>query len=119
MSIDKEFLLNTPLIVLGLFLTVYWIYGHIKHKPLYGDYKPGMPGYDNFLKFVNNYWYLVAAIALTIFTGVKFVTDTLIVLNGPYSKAILITAPAFSVTLFTLIFWMIPYLLGKKRKIKP
>ena len=117
MKITQELTIITGLILMGVFFTAYIIYGRIKRKPLLvGDYKPGMPGYKEFLKIVNNNWYLAAAILTTIFSLIVFANDVLVVLNGPYHNSMLITSPALAVIIFVAALLIIPRALGKKYK---
>ena len=81
MGIASQFLLSSSLLLTGLFFITYVVYGRITRKPLVkpiiGDYKPGGLGYDNFLKLINNNWYLVAAISITVYLTIVLLTTYL------------------------------------------
>lgn len=115
MSINQELMIITSLILLGAFFTAYIIYGRVKRKPLLlGDYKPGAPGYNEFIKLVDNNWYLIAAIVTTVLSTIAFTVDAINILNSPYSKIVLIGSPLTVVISFLVIFWIAPYVVGTK-----
>ena len=115
MRIDSQLILDSFLILISVFFTVYIIYGRIKRKPLLiGDYKPGMPGYEEFLKIVNNNWSLVAAVLVSLFSITDFIINTSKILSSSGSKAILVAAPVIAAMTFLVALWVAPYVVGKK-----
>jgi hypothetical protein len=115
MSAETNFLVTVTLVVMGLFFTTYLIYGRAKRKSfLIGGYKPGSPGYDIFLKLVDNYKVLALAIISTLIFALDLTFQIFTVLDSR-SYGLLISGPVLVLLLFVLILAILPKILGKKR----
>lgn len=93
MNLNTNFLIDVLFLILGLHFTLYLIYGRTKRRSLVGGYKPGKPGYEVFIKLVDNTKYLVFSVILTLFFLISTIIDGHKILQSSSTHSILVFAP--------------------------
>jgi hypothetical protein len=113
MSPNLAYSTDVLLALISIFVVVYIIYGRAKHRSLVGNYKPGVPGYDVFLKIIANKYLVISSILAVFFTINAFV-DARRVLQSLYSDSVLIVAPVGVTLLFLLAIFISSKLFSQK-----
>lgn len=109
-----NFVADVLCFAMSLLFLVYIIYGKSKRKSIIGGYKPGTPGYDVFLRFVNNKKYLVLIASATAIFTVNLGFAVKDVLKSDSSHSILIVVPIMVIAAFAISIFVLPGVLGKK-----
>lgn len=95
-------ILHSLAVMFGLFAAAYLLYGRIKRKPLIGDYKPGTPAYNEFIRIIDGKWYPALTAAAVIFSVIDLIIVVATLINGPYPKVLLAAAPVILFAVFLL-----------------
>jgi hypothetical protein len=113
---SQSYFFDVILVGLGLLFIVYIVYGRIKRRSIFGNCKPGDPGYAEFLKFINNSKFLILATLGTLFFFVSAILDAKDILKETTSHSILVVAPIMVGLGFLGLAMIIPRMLIGKRK---
>jgi hypothetical protein len=115
MNASAGYFLDVILGISAIFFVINLLYGRIKRKALIGGYKPGVPGYEAFSKWVNSNRNLTVAVVVAIFFIVNAIFDARKILEDPNAPtSLLVVAPVMVVLAFFIIVLVLPKILIKR-----